>query len=608
MNNRENIALKLESLPQKPGVYLMKDRGDQLIYVGKAKSLRNRVRSYFGKSADDGRIQFKALVSNITDFEYIITDNELEALILEANLIKEHKPRYNITLKDDKKYPFIKITNEDYPRILVVREMKKDKAEYFGPYTDVSAMRRTLEIIRRVFPVRTCQDSLPSPRITRVCLEYEIKRCGGPCEGFVSREEYQGMMEEVVLFLKGRNDRIIENLREKMKEASENLRFEEAASYRDRLSDIQSLADRQKVATATLDDWDIIAVCVDDDEACGVVMEVRAGKMLGRKHYFMDKVLDSSHSDIVSGFVRQFYLTSTSVPREIHLPLEIEEQDSISLWLSNIAGFKVTVKVPERGDKAKLIKMAERDAGLLLTERRLKREKLKDRVPNSVEALKRDLRLEVLPRRIEAIDISNVQGSDPVGSLVSFWDGRPQKGQYRRFKISRVEGPDDFAMIREVVQRRFKRLLEEGSELPDLLLIDGGKGQLSSAAATLMDVGMPEQPVIGLAKRLEEVFVPGVSEAQTLPKTSSSLRLLQAIRDEAHRFALEYHRKRRQKRTISSELDNIESIGESRKRMLLNRFGSVNRIAQADVEDIASIQGIGRKLASTIKDHLQKRV
>ncbi len=586
----------------------MKDRGDQLIYVGKAKSLRNRVRSYFGKSADDGRIQFKALVSNIADFEYIITDNELEALILEANLIKEHKPRYNISLKDDKKYPFIKITNEDYPRILVVREMKKDKAEYFGPYTDVSAMRRTLEIIRRVFPVRTCQDQLPSPRITRVCLEYEIKRCGGPCEGFVSREEYQSMMEEVVLFLKGRNDRIIENLREKMEEASENLRFEEAASYRDRLADIQSLADRQKVATATLDDWDIIAVCVDDDEACGVVMEVRAGKMLGRKHYFMDKVLDSSHSVIVSGFVRQFYLTSTSVPREIHLPLEIEEQDSISLWLSNIAGFKVTVKVPERGDKAKLIKMAERDAGLLLTERRLKREKLKDRVPHSVEALKRDLRLEGLPRRIEAIDISNVQGSDPVGSLVSFWDGRPQKGQYRRFKISRTEGPDDFAMIREVVQRRFKRLLEEGSELPDLLLIDGGKGQLSSAAATLRDVGVPEQPVIGLAKRLEEVFVPGVSEAQTLPKTSSSLRFLQAIRDEAHRFALEYHRKRRQKRTISSELDNIESVGESRKRMLLNRFGSVNRISQADVEDIASIQGIGRKLASTIKEHLQKRV
>jgi len=598
------IRETLPYVPQKPGVYLMRDRFGKIIYVGKAKLLRNRVRTYFQPGADDGRRQFKSLVANIADFEYIVTDTETEALILEANLIKEHKPRYNISLKDDKKYPFIKITKEPFPQLAVVRNLKRDGARYFGPFTDVRAMRRTLETLRRILPIRSCTHALPSSRIKRTCLDYEIKRCLGPCVELISQEEYRKIIDQAILFLTGRSNELADALRARMEEAAQALKFEEAAGYRDRLADLERTTARQKVVSGSLIDWDAMAVAREDDEACGVVLEVRGGRLLGRKEYFLGGVIDATAPEVVSAFVRQFYLSAMFVPQEVHLPYRIEDQKAFEKWLSNRMGGKVIVRVPKRGDKAKLIAMAEENAEVLLLERRQKRERLKDKVPHAVEALQRDLRLEQLPRRIEAVDISNIGGQDAVGSLVTFLDGKPKKSEYRRFRIATVEGQDDFAMMREVVTRRFQRLLEEERELPDLLMVDGGKGQLSSAQTALKEAGVDDQPVIGLAKRLEEVFLPGSSDPVVIPKVSSSLRLLQAIRDEAHRFAVEYHRKLRGKRTISSALDKIPGVGAARRTALLKTFGSVVRIASAEVEEIAAVEGIGPKLAETIKSEL----
>ena len=598
------IREKLPYVPQKPGVYLMRDRFGKIIYVGKAKLLRNRVRTYFQPGADDGRRQFKSLVANISDFEYIVTDTETEALILEANLIKEHKPRYNISLKDDKKYPFIKITGESFPQLMVVRNLKRDGARYFGPFTDVRAMRRTIETLRRILPIRSCTHALPSPRIRRTCLDYEIKRCLGPCIGLISETEYRKIIDQAILFLTGRSNELADALRSRMEEAAQALKFEEAAAYRDRLADLERTTARQKVVSGSLIDWDAMAVAREDDEACGVVLEVRGGRLLGRKEYFLGGVIDATTPEVASAFVRQFYLSAVFVPQEVHLPCPIEDQKVFEKWLSDRTGGKVTVRVPKRGDKAKLIAMAEENAEILLLERRQKRERLKDKVPHAVEALQRDLKLGGLPRRIEAVDISNIGGQDAVGSLVSFQDGKPKKSEYRRFKIATVDGQDDFAMMREVVTRRFRRLLEEERELPDLLMVDGGKGQLSSARTALKEVGLEDQPVIGLAKRLEEVFLPGASDPVVIPKVSSSLRLLQAIRDEAHRFAVEYHRKLREKRTISSALDKIPGVGAARRTVLLKAFGSVTRIASASVEEIASVEGIGPALADTIKNDL----
>jgi excinuclease ABC subunit C len=598
---------RLTHLPAKPGVYIMKNRDGEIIYIGKAKVLRNRVRSYFQGGADDGRWQFKALVANVADIEYIVTDTEVEALILEANLIKEHKPRYNINLKDDKKYPFIKITHELYPQVLIVRDVKKDGARYFGPYTDVRAVRNTVEMLHRLFPIRTCQGILPSKRIDRVCVEYHIKRCQGPCEGLVSVEDYNRMIDACAFFLAGKSREVIDMLKGRMEAAARELRFEEAAMYRDRLADLQGVRDRQKVVTPDGGDWDIIAVAREDDEACGLVMEVRQGRLLGRKHYFLGGVASASDAEVVEAFVRQFYLTAMVVPPEVHLPCEIgeEERATIGEWLSERAGGTVTLKVPQRGGKAGLLKMAEGNARLLLTERRLKREKLRDRLPHSVEALQRDLRLPKPPRRIEAFDISNIQGADAVASLVVFWDGKPRKDEYRKFKIQTVEGPNDFASMREVVRRRFRRLIEEGREKPDLVLIDGGAGQLASALAALYELKVMDQPIVGLAKRLEEIYLPGVPDPQTLPRTSSSLKLLQAIRDEAHRFAVTFHRTLRGKRLSASLLDEIPGVGEMRKTALLKRFGSVRKVAEAEVGEVAAVEGIREKLAEVIKGYLE---
>ncbi|MCZ6636542.1 MAG: excinuclease ABC subunit UvrC [bacterium] len=602
---REYIAGIVAHLPREPGVYFMKDGNGQIIYIGKAKSLRPRVQSYFRAHAHDGRRQFRALVRSVRNLEYIVTDTELEALILEANLIKAHKPKYNISLKDDKKYPYIQITKEVFPRIVVTRDVVRDGSRYLGPYTDVRAMRRMLETMHKLFRIRTCDYALPSNRV-RLCLDYEIKRCDGPCEKLIAADAYQKIVDEAVLFLTGRHTQVMLTLKGRMAQASEALRFEEAALYRDRIQALDQATNRQKVVSHDLTDWDTIAIAREDDEACGVVMEVRDGRLIGRQNYFIGGVLDASEEEVVSAFVRLFYTTASFVPKEVCLPCEIEEVETILDWLRERSDGLVEIRVPQRGDKYRLLKMAANNAALLLSERRLKRENRKAQAPASVQSLQRDLHLKRPPRRIEAMDISNIQGTDPVASMVCFIDGRPKKSEYRHFKITGIEGPNDFAMIKQVVTRRFKRLMEEGKSFPDLLLIDGGKGQLTSAMEALSVLGVEDQPVIGLAKQLEEVFLPGYSDPQNIPKTSSSLKLLQGLRDESHRFAVTFHRKLRQKRTLTSELDDIEGVGPSRRKTLLKHFGSVKRIREAAVDEIADVEGIGPKLAVGIHSALNQ--
>ena len=601
------ITEQVELLPDGPGVYLMKDTRGAVIYIGKAKTLRQRVRSYFQLSRSDLRPQIDALVTHVASFEYMVTSTETEALVLEANLVREHKPRYNINLKDDKKYPYIKITNEPYPRVLVTRNFEKDGGTYFGPYTSVKALRRTLKTVHRVFPLRTCKHVLPAAAPKRPCLNYQIKRCAGVCQGYVTENEYARIVNQARLFLAGRSDELIKTLEARMREAAAEQKFESAAQYRDRLEDIQKIASRQQVMLPSLEDRDVIALAREDNDACGVILEIRSGKLMDRKEYFLGGVIHASDEEIMEALVKQFYVGATIVPKEIHLMCHMADEQAIVELLQQMRGRPVALKVPQRGDKARLVELAAKNAQVLLTERKLKRERLKEEAPHVVQALQRDLHLKRPPRQIEAVDISDIHGTDAVGSLVSFWDGEPKKSQYRRFKIHTVGGADDFAMMREVVHRRFSRLMKEERELPDLLLVDGGKGQLFSALEALSQLGIAEQPVAGLAKRLEEVYVPGCPDPQNIPKTSSSLKLLQAIRDEAHRFAITYHRKLRSKRTIASELDRIPGVGEARKARLLQSFGSVAQIAKAHPKAIAQAAHITEQLAQSIKKHLENR-
>jgi excinuclease ABC subunit C len=601
----EHLRLKLEALPTSPGVYLLKNREGQIIYVGKAKNLRNRVRSYFQESGHDGRRQFQALVRNVADLDCIVTGTEQEALILEATQIRAHKPRYNILLKDDKKYPYIRVTSEPFPRIFATRDVVRDGSRYLGPYSNVRALHTTLDTMRRLFPVRACDFALPSEKV-KLCLEYHIKRCEGPCEGLVNAEEYRKIIDSAVRFLRGRNAEIIRELQKLMEEAATALRFEKAARYRDQIQALESMRARQKVVLDEPVDRDVVAMARMDDEACCSVLEIREGRLLDRKHHFLGGVMESSDAEIASAFLRQFYLQNDFVPAQIHLPVSLADADEIEAWLSAKTGARVALSTPQRGPKAQMLDMAEKNAVQLLKERQLKRQMKQDRIPQSVFALQRDLNLPVPPRRIEGIDISNFQGSDSVGSLVCFIDGQPKRSQYRFFKIRDLEGPDDFASIRQVVARRFRGLRERGEPLPDLLLIDGGKGQLSSAIQALEELGIAGQAVVGLAKRLEEVFLPEESAPLLLPKTSASLRLLQTLRDEAHRFALKNHRRQQGKRTLHSALDEIPGIGPSRRNLLLQTFGSVRRLREVPVEEIARLKGVGPQLAAQLKAHLEK--
>jgi excinuclease ABC subunit C len=605
-----DIKTKLENLPTKPGVYLMKDTSGRIIYVGKAKSLRNRVRAYF-QDTPSYHPKISALISKISDFDVLATDSEMEALILESNLIKEYKPRYNVNLKDDKRYPYLKVTFEPFPRVLVVRRVKKDKAKYFGPYTNVKAMRQTLRILRRIFPVRSCNVALPSSRKIKPCLDFYIKRCLGPCEEKISEKEYREIMDNVCLFLSGKNEALLSHLKERMEHYAKVENFEMAAKIRDQIKALDSVMEKQKVADVEKVDKDIIALARDKPAGSAfggkdvfvVCLQIREGILIGRQSFHLIAFKESEDKEILSTFLRQYYMHSAVIPPEIILPIEIDDQEMIQDWLTSKREGKVKFLIPQRGEKVKLLEMATYNAQLSLDELLLQRSEAKKKAPPVIKSLEKDLYLSVPPRKIAAFDISNLGPSDAVGSLVFFEDGRPKKSQYRRFKIKTVEGQDDFAMMGEVVKRHFTRLSEEKKEFPDLILVDGGKGQLSTTVETLNTLGIKNQNVIALAKRLDEVFLPGKSDSLMIPKSSASLKLLQRIRNEAHRFAIDYHRKLRKKRIIKSELDEIPGIGPARRKILLSHFGSVERIKQVSLEELLRVEGISQRVAENIYNY-----
>ncbi len=598
---------KLESLPTGPGVYQHKDAEGAVLYVGKAKNLRNRVRQYFQKSRSmDPRIE--VMLRKATDLEIIVTDNEVEALILEANLIKQLKPRYNVSLKDDKSYPYIVITNEPFPRVFVTREVRRDGSRYFGPYTDVHNVRSALKSVRDLFMIRSCNyfmdDEVVRSKRIKVCLDYHIKKCEGPCEGLVTREHYSRMIDQVASVLQGKTEALIGQLQGEMKILAEEKRFEEAATIRDRIRGLQSYTEKQKVSDLDATDRDILGFAVEDGDACGVVFRLREGKMVGRRHYYMGGVEGVREAEILEAFLQQYYIDAEDIPREILLPAEVEDDEAVQAWLSSRRGEPVVLSTPAEGEAAKLVRLSVTNARFLLGELKLQKMKRAEYVPAGIKALQRDLRIDRLPRKIECFDISNTQGTDSVASMVVFIDGKPRKSEYRKFKIGTVEGPNDFASMREVIRRRYSRILEEHGSMPDLIMVDGGKGQLSSAVEILGALGIRNQPIIGLAKRLEEVFTPGVSEPELIPKDSPGLRLLQHVRDEAHRFAITYHRSLRAKRTLVTELHEIEGVGEKRAKELLEAFGSVQGVKFATLEQLAAI--VGEKTAEHIREHFDE--
>ncbi len=580
----------------------MKDRAGRIIYVGKAKSLRNRVRAYF-QDTPPYHPKISALVSRISDFDVLATDSEMEALILESNLVKEYKPRYNVNLKDDKRYPYLKVTFEVFPRVLVVRRAKKDKAKYFGPYTNVKAMRQTLRILRRIFPVRSCNVALPSKKKIKLCLDYYIKRCLGPCEAKISEKEYKEIIDNVCLFLSGKNKALLSHLKERMEHYAKRENFEIAAGIRDQIKALDSVMEKQKVADVEKIDRDIIAFARYKKDICVVALQIREGILIGRQNFHITAFKETEDKEILSTFLRQYYMHSVVIPPQIILPIGIDDQEMIQAWLTSKREGKVRFLIPQRGEKVKLLEMATYNAQLSLDELLLQRSEAKKKVPEVILSLEKDLYLSVPPRKIAAFDVSNLGPSDAVGSLVFFEDGRAKKSQYRRFKIKTVEGQDDFAMMGEVVKRYFARLTEEKKEFPDLVLVDGGKGQLSTTLETLTTLGIKNQNVIALAKRLDEVFLPGKSDSLMIPKSSATLKLLQRIRNEAHRFAIEYHRKLRKKRTIRSELDRIPGIGPTRRKILLSHFGSVEKIKQANVRELLQIEGISKRVAENIYNY-----
>lgn len=608
---KQNLRQKLESLATHPGVYLFKDANDKVLYVGKAKNLRNRVRSYFQESRYLSP-KTQVMVDKITDLEFIIVDNEVEALMLESNLVKQHKPRYNINLRDDKSFPYIRVTSEPVPRVFVTRKIIRDGSKYFGPYTDVKHLRHIMKSVRKIFPIRSCKYELNQEVIVKkkvkVCLDYHIKRCQGPCEGLVSISEYQEMIAQVEKFLKGKTSDLLQELESKMEQAATELNFEAAARLRDQIELIENYYFKaQKVVLVDMVDRDVVALAVEGEDACSVVFKIRDGKVVGRQHFYLQGVEEKEEHEVLSRFLQQYYLEADYYPNEIFLPQEPLEAALLQTWLSEQARQKVEFHIPQIGEKKKLISLCQKNARYLLDELLLQKAKRKDHIAYNVKMLQKNLKLPKPPKIIEAFDISNLQGSDAVASMVYFDNGKPRKSEYRHFKIRQKQTPDDFAMMREVVQRRYKRLLEEKKALPDLILIDGGKGQLSSALRVLQELGINEQPIIGLAKRLEDVYLPGLSDPQNIPKNSQGLKLLQQIRDESHRFAITYHRLLRKKRTLTSPLDEIPGIGPKRKTHLLRKFGSLKKIAEASKEELREKGGLSENLANKVWVALAKK-
>ena len=602
----DSLEEKIHAIPSNPGVYLMKDSAGRVLYVGKAASLAHRVRGYFRPQARLHAMT-PGLIPHVKDIEYIITDNEVEALILENNLIKKHRPKYNVKLKDDKRYPYLKITTEDFPRICMTRTVESGGARYFGPYVHAKATRQTLKTITKAFPVRTCDLTIEEGKTNhRPCLDFHIGRCLGPCAGLVSKEECQEVVKNICLFLKGNGNIILKDLTQKMKEAASQLDFERAAQIRDRMNNIQQILEKQKISSSDGEDQDVIGFYQKDDEACAQIFMVRGGKMIDREHFFLTGTAESSPTEILTAFIAQYYQDASFVPKTIILQNELEMPQAIGAWLETKRGTSVTLHVPQKGKKLDMVKMAAKNAMVILEQEKQQTVFKKDDNPALI-GLRDLLSLPRQPHRIDAFDISNLGSSMAVGSMVVFQDGKPEKSEYRRYRIRTVQGQDDFAMMREVITRRFRSSLKGETPFPDLVLVDGGKGQLSSALAVLKDVELEEkQPIIGLAKKFEHIFLPGQSDPIILSNSDPVLHLIQRIRDEAHRFAVSYHRKLREKTVTASVLDRIPNIGLKRKQLLIQHFGSIEKIREATIDELRSVKGITQKIAEDIRKHLGK--
>jgi excinuclease ABC subunit C len=642
----EKIQSVLNSLPHKPGIYLMKDAQGTILYVGKAISLYNRVRSYFQESTDLSP-KNRSMVAKIDDIEFLVVKNEVEALVLESNYIKQYRPKYNVLLRDDKSYPYIKVSlTEDFPRVYRVRSFQRDGNRYFGPYTNSGAVDSTLDLLNKLFAFRTCRydaSTWAPPRngeppsgwkqklLPRPCTQYYIHRCIAPCVAYATREEYDAVIQQVILFLEGKHDEVVKTLQEQMQAAAENLNFEDAARIRDRIKAVERILEKQRIIhTEGQDDQDVIALASSEDETSAMVFFFRNGKLIGREFFILQGTRDSSSGEVMSSFLQQFYESSPHVPAEIIVEAEPDDKAVVQSWLKEKRGGAVAINAPKRGEKLRLVEMVKQNAQEVLEQQRIKWLTDSQKTQLALEELQEALNLAAPPQRIECYDISNTQGTNSVGAMVVFEAGRPKSSEYRRFKIKTVEGPNDFASHQEMLRRRFRRqssndresdspLEEKEGEnaiqieqetplqhewaIPDLIIIDGGKGQLSAAMEVLQELHI-DIPTIGLAKENEEIFVPGSPDPIILPRSSQGLYMVQRIRDEAHRFGITYHRKLRSDRTFKSVLDEIPGIGPKRKQALMKHYGSVRAISAASIDDLATLNGMNRDAAEKVKEYI----
>jgi excinuclease ABC subunit C len=640
----EKIQSVLNSLPHKPGIYIMKDASGTILYVGKAISLYNRVRSYFQESTDLSP-KNRSMVAKIEDIEFLVVKNEVEALVLESNYIKQYRPKYNVLLRDDKSYPYIKVAlTEDFPRVYRVRSFARDGNRYFGPYTNSGAVDATLDLLNKLFSFRTCRYDATNwalPRkgepppgwkqklLARPCTQYYIHRCTAPCVAYTTREEYDKVIQQVILFLEGRHDEVVDQLQEKMQAAAENLNFEEAARIRDHIKAVERILEKQRViSTEGQDDQDVIALASGEDETCAQVFFFRNGKLVGREYFILQGTRESTPGEVMSSFFMQFYESSPHIPAEIVVEAEPDDRVVVQAWLKEKRKGAVSIAVPRRGDKLRLVEMVKQNAREVLEQQRIKWLSDSQKTQLALEEIQAALNLAAPPYRIECYDISNTQGTNSVGAMVVFEAGRPKNSEYRRFKIKTVEGPNDFASHQEMLRRRFRRQLhsEQASDeqlespiasdeaqaeqplqhewtVPDLIIIDGGKGQLSAAMEVLHDLHI-DVPTVGLAKENEELFTPASPDPIILPRSSQGLYMVQRIRDEAHRFGITYHRKLRSDRTFKSVLDEIPGIGPKRKQALMKHYGSVKAISAASIDDLAALNGMTRDAAEKVKEYI----
>ena len=619
----EELKSKLQALPRRPGVYLMKSASGEILYIGKAVDLRARVRSYFHDS-NQHNPRIRRLVSQIADIEWIVVETELEALVLENQLIKQHQPRYNVRLKDDKTYPYIKIHWQDpYPKVSITRRMEQDGARYYGPYASASAVRQTLDVLRRVFPYLTCNREITG-KDTRACLYYDIKRCAGPCIGAVSQEEYRHIVEGLARFLEGDTDAVIAELEQEMHRAAEAWQFEKAAMLRDQIAAARYIASQQQVVAGGTDNEDVLALVREDGTSCVQVFFIRKGKLLGRETFFLEGTEDVDDVEILTSFIQQFYDEAAHLPPDVVVPASLDEQRIIEQWLERKGGHRVRVRPPANPREEGLVEMARTNAEEVLRVARQRWAEDKVRQERALNELQEILDLPAVPARIEGYDVSTLQGTNTVGAMVVFVHGTPRKSDYRRFNIRTVRQilePNDYAALREMLRRRMRRLVETEAQdpgekarqqhrawriMPDLMLIDGGRGQLNVALDVLDEFGLRDQiPVVALAKREEVIYTPDHDEPLFLPRNSEALKLLQRVRDEAHRFSVAGHRARRAKESLRGVLDEIPGIGPRRKQTLLRHFGSLDAIRQASVDDLARLPGMNRKVAETVKQHIR---